>query len=78
MVMHLANQEKDWSYLEKFLSESFGEEQVSRELRLSPAERDYIQTYYPSISVSFLDSSDTPKGWYLVTAKNKGQMVSMP
>lgn len=61
MVMHLSNQ-KNWSYLEKFLSESFSDGRASRELWLSPTETDYIQTYYPSISVPFLDSSDTHKG----------------
>lgn len=69
--MYPEKQEQDWTYFEKFLSESFCEGQVSRELRLSPAERDYIRTCYPSISVSPLGSADTPKGWYLVTIGTK-------
>lgn len=69
--MQLENSDKQWSYLEQFLSESFSEGQVSRELRLSPAERDYIVECYPSISILALDRQDTPKGWYLVTVNRK-------
>lgn len=64
--------EKNWKYLDDFLSGSFRDGQVSRELRLSLAERDYIRTNYPTILLSPLDSSDTPKGWYLVTVSKRG------
>lgn len=66
--MKAAVQEQDQRGFEEFLSQSFQDGQTRRELRLSPAETEYLQTHCPSLTVAPLPASDGEKGWYLVSS----------
>lgn len=53
---------------ERFLSDSF-KEVLSRELRLSEEELEYLRSRYPKASIERLPMEDLPDGksWYLVS-----------
>lgn len=55
---------QDWVYFERFLEESFAEGQVSRELRLSHEELNYLEHYHPQWVCTPLGVATGEKGWY--------------
>lgn len=65
--MNNLNNITDWAEFERFFSDSFCEGQICRELRLSRAEVEYVQSQYPFARVSLISEEDASKGWYLVT-----------